>query len=724
MPFLKSYNKNMSIKKAVLSIILSLFSSVLLFGQCGTDPVSGTITIAATNQIVNSYFPGTGNPTQGLTSLTVGAIDGRGSGTTIGAGDLVLIIQMQGSDINATNTDAYGNGVSGGAASGYLATNLYAGTYEYNTVVSFAANVITFSYGLAKNYYTQNFTAGNTIRRYQVIRIPRYYNFTINAASSVTAPAWNGSTGGVIAIDAANTFTNNGSIVATALGFRGGGGKQFTGATAGNTNGTGAIASNDYRWNSPLTTAANTAGAAKGEGIAGTAAYVLPQNATVTITNAVEGYINGSFGRGAGGNGGGGGSDGDIANNSNNAGGAGGGNGGTGGRGGNSWSTNTAVGGEPGALYAQTSTSAIVMGGGGGAGTANNSTAANEYQSSGGCGGGILLLRAKLYAGNGSFIADGGAAPGIVGVGGTTNTDAAGGGGAGGTIIAVTRTTGVTGLVLITASAKGGKGGDMTNYFNHGPGGGGGGGIIYSNGSFASTNITAGANGLTRSTSSMGPIDNAYGSTPGTVGFSTLLTSAPVIRNYSNGASPCGVLPIKIQNFYGVNKTGIANLYWQVDLALNFDKFEIEYSTDGNSFAYAGKVDYSNSKNAYSFLHPLQNASIVYYRLKMINASGSYTYSDVIKIRTTADAAAVIFPNPAVSTTTLQFAGSVTVTATLTVYDQTGKKVTETSVLVHNGNNFIAIDCSRLPPGGYLIKVTDITGTVLAKERFIIASAD
>ncbi|MGG9963402.1 T9SS type A sorting domain-containing protein [Ferruginibacter sp. SUN106] len=714
----------MSRKKIVLFSIVSLFSSLISFSQCGTDPVSGTVTIAAANQIVNSYFAGTGNPAQGSITMTVGAIDARGNATTIGAGDLVLIIQMQGADIDATNTDAYGNGVSGGSASGYLASNLYAGRYEYNTVVSFAANVITFSYGLANNYYTQNFTAGNAIRRYQVIRVPRYFNFTINAASSVTAPAWDGSTGGVVAIDAANTFTNNGSVIATALGFRGGGGKQLTGATAGNTNGATALTSTDYRWNSPVTTAANGTGGAKGEGIAGTAGYVLPQNATTTVSNAVEGYINGSFGRSAGGNGGGGGNDGDVAGNSNNAGGAGGGNGGSGGRGGNSWSTNIAVGGEPGALFAQTSISLIVMGGGGGAGTANNSSAANEYQSSGGCGGGILLLRAKLYAGNGSFVADGGAAPGVVGVGGTTNTDAAGGGGAGGTIIAVTRTTGVTGLALITASAKGGKGGDMTNYYNHGPGGGGGGGIIYSNGSFASTNITAGANGLTRSTSNVGPIDNIYGSAPGTVGFSTLLPSAPVIRNYANGASPCGVLPIKIQSFYGVNKAGVANLFWQVDMAVNFAKFEIEYSTDGTSFTYAGKVDYSSSKTSYTFLHPLQNASVVYYRLKMINESGSYTYSDVIKIRTTTDAAAVLFPNPAGTKTTLQFAGNITITATLTVFDQSGKKVAETPVLVHNGNNFIPVDCSRFAAGGYLVKVTDINGTVVAKERLIVASAE
>lgn len=713
----------MFIKKAALCSILSLFLSFSLLSQCGTDPVSGTVTIAAANQIPNSYFPGTGNPGIGTFSITVGAIDGRGSTTTISAGDLILIIQLQGADINSTNTDAYGDGVSGGSASGYLTTNLYAGAYEYNTVTSFAASVITFTYPLANSYYTQNFSGANSIRRFQVIRVPRYYNFTINAASSVTAPAWNGATGGVVALDAANTFTNNGSINVTALGFRGGGGKQLTGATAGNTNGASAIVNTDYRWNSPLTAAANTVGAAKGEGIAGTPAYVLPQNAVTTTTNAVEGYINGSFGRGAAANGGGGGSDGDIATNAENAGGAGGGNGGSGGRGGNSWSTNLAVGGEPGALFSHTSINRVVMGGGGGSGTSNNSTGTNEYQSSGGCGGGIILLRAKLYAGNGSFVADGGAAPGVVGVGGTTNTDAAGGGGAGGTIIAITRTSGVTGLALITASAKGGKGGDMTNYFSHGPGGGGGGGIIYSNGSFASTSVIAGVNGLTRTGSVGGPIDNIYGAAAGTPGVVTLLASAPVLRNYTNGSSPCGVLPIKLQNFYGVAKSGTITLFWQVEKALDFNNFEVEYSTDGATFNYAGKVDYSSSKALYNFLHPQQNAPVIYYRLKMINNNGSYTYSDVIKIRTTTDVAAVVlFPNPARVKTTLQFPGDATSTATLNIFDQTGKTVAVNTIMIHNGNNFISLDCSKFAAGGYLIKITNKNGAVLVSQKLVVAA--
>src|SRR5450631_147739 len=231
--------------------------------QCGVPPSNGSVTISIANNIVNTYYPGTGNPVAGTTSITVGPVDSRGNATPISAGDLVLIIQIQGADINTSNTDAYGDNVAGAPASGYLGSNLKAGFYEYNTVSGIAGSVITFSYPLANNYFDRDFTITNSIQRYEVIRIPRYYDFTIKSGASVTCPSWNGNTGGVVIVDVANKFTLNGIIDVSYKGFRGGGGKNLTGATAGNSNGTGTLSNTDYRWNSPVTNASNLTGGAK-----------------------------------------------------------------------------------------------------------------------------------------------------------------------------------------------------------------------------------------------------------------------------------------------------------------------------------------------------------------------------------------------------------------------------------------------------------------------------
>ena len=89
-----------------------IFSVILVKSQ--TCPTSGNNTIS-TNP--NTYYPGTqATVTAGSTSITLGAAT-IGS-TAISSGDLVLIIQMQGAEINATNGDTYGDGVSGGTGSG------------------------------------------------------------------------------------------------------------------------------------------------------------------------------------------------------------------------------------------------------------------------------------------------------------------------------------------------------------------------------------------------------------------------------------------------------------------------------------------------------------------------------------------------------------------------------------------------------------------------------
>ncbi|MEO8765138.1 MAG: hypothetical protein ABI416_12660, partial [Ginsengibacter sp.] len=635
--------KNRPQKIASLFFCIALFLSAgKIMAQCGVPPTFGSFTIAITNSVVNTYYPGQGTPLAGGTSLNVGVPDPRGNAIMIAPGDLVLIIQMQGADIDATNTDAYGDNSAGAPASGYVSTNLSAGNYEYNTVAGIAGSTITFSHGLANNYYDRNFTVTNSIQRYEVIRIPRYFDFKIKSGASVTCPSWNGSTGGVVAIDVVNTFTLTGSIDVSSKGFRGGGGKNFTGATAGNSNGTGTLINTDYRWNSAVTNAANLTGGSKGEGIAGTPAYYFEYNTTATATGTTEGYINGSMGRGAPGNGGGGATDGSPVGagteNQFNSGGGGGGNAGSGGSGGSGWhgpsgDVNTfPFGGYGGSSFTQRSIQKFCMGGGGGAGSANNSDASNEYLCSGGGGGGIVIVRAKSYTGNGSVMANGSNAPGVTDTYVPPQTDAAGGGGAGGSIIMVSTQPRPTGLSTIAASASGGGGGDMTNYYDYGTGGGGGGGLIISDGPFLSTNISGGINGLTRTATATGLINNNYGSIPGSDGVVILVSGPPILVNTADPASPCGLLPVTLTNFSARWSNNTIELQWKITNEINLKAFDLEYSIDGTKFSKLTSVNYHQSVTGYQYTH-LTPSSRNFYRLKMIDLDGRSIYTKILSVQ-------------------------------------------------------------------------------------------
>jgi hypothetical protein len=713
------------------ALLLIMTSSIVTsFGQssCGMDPTPGTTTISAASSVVNSYYPGLGSPVKGGTALSVGTLDARGSATALGSGDLVMIIQMQGALYDTTNTSNFGS--SSGAGSGYLASSLSAGTNEFNTVSSLFGGTLTLQYPLSNNYYTTSFSAASMtgIQSYQVVRIPRYYNLIINSGSIVTCPYWNGATGGIVALDAAATMTVSGSISVAGLGFRAGGAINLTGATAGNTNGSGTLANTDYRWNSPATYPANATGGAKGEGIAGTPIYTLPLGFTTIVTGAVEGYLGGSMGRGAPGNAGGGGTDGGplVAGggvNQYNTGGGGGGNGGAGGTGGSGWPgggccvTTFPYGGFGGAAFAQASTFSLVMGGGGGAGTANNATGANQYQSSGGSGGGLIILRAQSFAGTGNLTADGAAG---VGQGAGGSTDAAGGGGAGGTIMAVTRTTGTTGLSGITASAVGGTGGYMHNYYNHGPGGGGGGGVIITNGAFATSALFGGTNGFTGSTTSSpySPYTNAWGATSGSAGKLITLSTAPQYNNLSNPASSCGVLPVVLESFTAHLDGNTAVLDWTIGAASGFSHFDVEYGTSAGDLAVVGTVDFADGVSIYHFSQYPVRAGVNYYRLKLVDQDGTYGYSAVLTLQGQADGPSFlsVYPLPATGPIWLTAQAQAAQTSEVALFDLQGVVIWHTTVSLNQGNTTIPLNQPvSLAAGYYLLRMRIDEGWYTAK---------
>ncbi|WP_198172610.1 T9SS type A sorting domain-containing protein [Hymenobacter ginkgonis] len=490
---------------------------------CATAGKDGAKTLDANP---DTYYPGTQSAAVNATSITVGAATigstTTGTPTTISKGDLLLVVQMQGADINYTNTDAYGDGVAGGGASGNLNTNFTAGTYEYvvanNTapITAGTGGIIALVSGLKNSYINANATTTTGQQRFQVIRVPQYTTLTLSG--TIVPTPWNGTTGGILALDVAGqtTFGTNAVIDASARGFRGGGGR---------TQATAAGNQADY-----VNTTAADANAQKGEGTAGTPHYVnaptTPTDATTntTLTLTTDGYPGGTSGRGAPGNAGGGG-----GNNIDNSGGGGGANGGVGGRGGNKFAgTNEAVGGEPGAYFGVVTSSRLVLGGGGGAGTTNNATGTpgGGAASSGAPGGGIVLLRTGSVSGTGSILANGGSA----------NTsladDGSGGGGAGGTILVTA--TNPAGLANIVLTANGGTGGSNTgnNTANgaHGPGGGGGGGVIFANSAVATaSSATGGANGTTK-----GGV--AFGSAAGSGGVSNTQISNSIANSVAGSS--------------------------------------------------------------------------------------------------------------------------------------------------------------------------------------------
>jgi hypothetical protein len=509
--------------------------------QAGICAVPGQNGSPSVNGIVNTYYPGTGtNVSVGSTSIPVGSINPNGNLTPIAAGDLLLIIQMQDADINSTNTDAYGDGTGGDvstnlgvapsptAASGYTTLN-NAGRYEYAVAAGpVSGGTVPIQNGTIYAYRTQAANSTQGQRTYQVVRIPQYLNATVTGTLT-TAAQWNGSSGGIVALDVAQqlTFAAGSTVNVNGLGFRGGGSNPngYSGGTV-----------------SPAPFRSISAGslqglhAPKGEGIAGTPRLVATQpfgsfnvrSSTSTADLGVSSYPNGDEGRGAPGNAGGGGNE----HNSGGGGGANGGNGGLGGRSFNGFGASppqfdSYVGGFGGKAV-PADPRRLVLGGGGGAGDTNDQA---RPSGAGGGGGGIVIIRAGSITGSGTITARG--ADGIDSVFGTT-PDAGGGGGAGGTVLVATATGNTAGLNVVATGGVGGNLSENNTTELDGPGAGGGGGAVYTTGGSA-IDVTGGAAGLIIDAQLRNNTPN--GATPGTSGIGAPVTISSDLTTSISGAS-------------------------------------------------------------------------------------------------------------------------------------------------------------------------------------------
>ena len=156
--------------------------------------------------VVNTYYPGVGSPAAGDTSVSVGTRRTAGSATAIAIGDVLLIIQMQDATISTSDTTNYG--ANAGTGKGVTALNS-SGLYEYvvatSVITGGAVTVIGNGTGdgLVNAYRTGAYggTAGK--RTFQVIRVPQYSSATLS--SGLTAARWDGTTGGILAIDVSGT---------------------------------------------------------------------------------------------------------------------------------------------------------------------------------------------------------------------------------------------------------------------------------------------------------------------------------------------------------------------------------------------------------------------------------------------------------------------------------------------------------------------------------------
>ena len=190
------------------------------------------------------------------------------------------------------------------------------------------------------------------------------------------------------------------------------------------------------------------------------------------------------------------------------------------------------------------------------------------------------------------------------------------------------------------------------------------------------------------------------------------------IKSYRVKLAITDALPIKLISFSGEKQGGINKLSWNAETGVNFSYFIIERGED------AGNLDSIASVNGgVGDLYNLNDSNInelkpYFYRLKLVEKDGSFTYSNVIVVMVDPQTENIlVYPNPVVQNV-LKFRLTLTKQSRYDIWinDISGKVIMKLpSPLFDPGNNYFTINTSNLPTGTYTLTVRNAESKYIRK---------
>lgn len=198
-----------------------------------------------------------------------------------------------------------------------------------------------------------------------------------------------------------------------------------------------------------------------------------------------------------------------------------------------------------------------------------------------------------------------------------------------------------------------------------------------------------------------------------------------------NAASPCpferdwrclGItLPLAIKSFTGAMQDGTVSLQWTAETTAPVQKLAVERSVNGSAFQ---PVWVQNSvqpqgvviKGGYAE-RPGADKAQVSYRLRITGAKGEVVLSRNVIFAPRASATALVINNPVTDwlQVSIKTAGG---KATIQVHDMNGRLLQQQQMNFTVGVQAVALDCSHLMSGTYILTVREGRGVV--RQQFVV----
>jgi hypothetical protein len=177
-------------------------------------------------------------------------------------------------------------------------------------------------------------------------------------------------------------------------------------------------------------------------------------------------------------------------------------------------------------------------------------------------------------------------------------------------------------------------------------------------------------------------------------------------------------LPLTLLSISVTCENNAAVMQWQTTNETNAASFIIEKSQDGLSWTDLQTIAAQNTPAGANYRY--QDASpggAVFYRLKMVDMNGHFTYSPIVSGScTTAAMPLVVYPNPAHSAVTATLSVRQSNSAKILLYSAGGQLVSEHIWDLQPGiNNYLLPEVARLAAGSYFVKVI-LNGTSMQTQ--------
>jgi hypothetical protein len=178
------------------------------------------------------------------------------------------------------------------------------------------------------------------------------------------------------------------------------------------------------------------------------------------------------------------------------------------------------------------------------------------------------------------------------------------------------------------------------------------------------------------------------------------------------------VLPLKLLSFNaGLNFAHKVDLKWVITSQMNTSYFIIERSTANNNFEAIDTATAINNGRFTTTYQRIDNYPVNgndFYRLKIVDFDGHFTYSTFVMVRVNNAKAPLLYPNP--GKTIINIMQRTDPVKSIIIYNMMGKALIRLSN--KSADNIIKISTANLPKGTYLVEIA--TSTSVYRDNLLI----